>query len=196
MSKNLHARLGWFFRDSLQSADTFARKRTHFLGKFRRRSGGGIILLSSQAQHARRFRSPVATRKWRPKRQRHFTKYRAWHAPTKRTRDTVEQFDHFDLSGNYGVERSFVTLVYGPVAGCKSNVGGGVRDTLKISRGDHGKYGDGPHFVKSKHGLPRSRRVSLSRALVRQRALYRRRRPSLPVAERGGASRRRREPRG
>ncbi len=38
-------------------------------------------------------------------------------------------------------------------------------------------------------------RVSLSRAPVPQRALYSRRRPSLPVAEREGASRRRREPR-
>src|SRR5258708_37517975 len=38
-------------------------------------------------------------------------------------------------------------------------------------------------------------RVSPSRAPVPQRALYSRRRPSLPVAERGGASRQRREPR-
>src|SRR5262249_47275604 len=119
-----------------------------------RGGGGRVILLDVQAQHARRFRSPVARRKRRAKRQRHFTKYGAWHAPTERARDPVEQLDHFDLSGNDGVECTFVTLMNGPLSGGKLNVGGGFRETFKISSAHRGKYRDGPHFVIRKHGSP------------------------------------------
>ena len=152
MSENLHARFGRFFGDFLQSADTLTRERTHFLGEFRCCSGGGVVLLGIHLQHARRLRSSVAPRKRRPKRQGHFTKYGARHAPTECARDSIEQLDHFDLSGNHGIKCAFITLVNGPLSGRKLNVGRQFRDTREISRGYCGQYRDGPHFVSRKHG--------------------------------------------